>query len=211
MWTKDHIYLARAGEETIIDFVPFSETELISDSEEVEKHTNKDMSVKGTPAYEIEKGMKSRNGDIDSEDVPDDRLVNGFASGLLVFDRSGRADTRVEKPQENKAVLQIHTIHYGFNSGYDFCVYHCPVIHRTFFIVSSGRAYYFRIPSRQFCHEIVENFKKRAEQAKREAQAKSKFVENQERARLIFISSPFQFFVACLIFAVSFSFLVSAI
>ena len=208
VWTKDHIYIARAGENTFIDFLPLSETELISISEEVEKHTNKDMSVKETH-HEHEKGAKHRNSRVHPEHVSEhDRWMNGSSSSFLVLDRSGRPEIRVEKgvekPHEIKAVLQIHTIHDGFNSG--FCLPLCITLRKCIELCSfyfSGRAYYFRIPSRQLCLELVENFKKRAERAKREADAKSKFVKNQELALHMFNSNIFQFFVACLIFAVS--------
>ena len=66
-----------------------------------------------------------------------------------------------------------------------------------------GRIYYIRIPSTDLCRELEKEFTKRAERAKKEAEAKSRFERNQERVAAVFNSNPFQCSVAALIFTVS--------
>ena len=74
---------------------------------------------------------------------------------------------------------------------------------KAILLLEPGRIYYFRVPSREICLEMVADFTKRAELSKRRADAKSRFERNQERARLLFNSTPFQCFFASLIFLVS--------
>jgi hypothetical protein len=68
--------------------------------------------------------------------------------------------------------------------------------------VCTGRTYYFKVPSAGQCRDMVSEFHKRAERARKAAEDKSRFERNQENARYIFNSSTFQFLVAGLIFAV---------
>ena len=62
--------------------------------------------------------------------------------------------------------------------------------------------YYFRVPSAVLCESLSKDFGKRAQKAKKDAEAKSRFEKNQEKVRVVFNSTPFQCSVAGLIFAV---------
>lgn len=66
----------------------------------------------------------------------------------------------------------------------------------------AGRVYYFRVPSATLCADMAKDFGKRAQKARRDAVAKSRFEKNQEKVRSVFNSTPFQCTVAALIFAV---------
>ena len=66
----------------------------------------------------------------------------------------------------------------------------------------TGRIYYFRVKSKDRCDQLVEDFRQKAIQARKKAEALSRFERNQAKFRLIFESTPFQCVIALLIFLV---------
>ena len=131
MWTADCIYIAREGENSIIDSIPLAEAEQITASDQVEKSTNKDMTVRTTSTPDKEKSFASRR--VYPDLAPEDK--NGSDQTrfkMPTFQNKQRSDSSnrnnskngntAETSKDDKAVLQINTIHDGFNSGIIFFV-----------------------------------------------------------------------------------------
>ena len=89
--------------------------ELISASEEVEKSTNKDMSVKGTTVQQNEKGMTPRSSRIFPDKIAGSGQRRRESNGL--FGSMRKSVVKVDNLTQEQAVMQINTIHDGFNSG----------------------------------------------------------------------------------------------
>lgn len=75
VWTADCIYLAREDEDAVIDSIPLAETEKITASDQVEKSTNKDMTV--------------RNNNLDKEKAVGPRKVYPESTPLHATETNG--------------------------------------------------------------------------------------------------------------------------
>jgi hypothetical protein len=203
VWTVDYIYIARTGEEAVIDSIPFAEVEKITNSESLDCNN---IQAAHRLIFDTDRrnGMASKVHPDSSVDMRAWKIRSSFQKySQKVFDRTstGIFGSFTEEKEESKVMLQINTVPDGFNSG-------CSVRIDPFILINllspicAGRTYYCKVPTVEQCRDMVFDFRKRAERARKAAEAKSSFERNQEYARNIFNSSPFQFLIACLIFAV---------
>jgi hypothetical protein len=144
VWTAEYIYIARTGEDAIIDSIPFAEAEKISATQTSYNEVNPDQSqnmdvmldLKASPAEQKTRiGMASSRRIYDERDVSD--VISKTSSmniqqpvrkaksmsGSSLVSRRFSSITRQEpisensSTKDNKAVLRISTVAEGFNSG----------------------------------------------------------------------------------------------
>jgi hypothetical protein len=122
VWTVDYIYIARTGEETVIDSIPFAEAEKITNSE-ILAHNNI-QAGHGLTFDKDRNGMPSKIHPESPADMNAWKIRATFKKSSQngngnVFNRSGTSffgSFKAEK-EESHAMLQINTIPDGFNSG----------------------------------------------------------------------------------------------
>jgi hypothetical protein len=213
----DCIYIARKGEDSIIDSIPLAEADLIVVSEDgnmdnqYKRNPDSQVSIKSNRILDkINKSLERQAQNSQTlaiAEEPTDVQAKTFTSGFKrlnstkFFNPQITGKAEVLQQEEKSTVLQISTVAEGFNSGafdLQFCA-SCTVVMDQYW---AGRIYYFRIRSKDQCTQLAEDFKQRAKLAKRKAEARSRFKRNQEKFRMVFESMPFQLIIALLIFAV---------
>ena len=123
IWTSDCIYIARMGEENIIDSIPLAEADLITVSKEDDQYAkNKDLGspIRGNQSATILDSTTSQTelGEVASTRANTQQAITASFKRIntsKIFNHPSEQ----HKSEEGQAmtVLQISTISEGFNSG----------------------------------------------------------------------------------------------
>jgi hypothetical protein len=123
VWTIDYIFIARVGEEVVIDFIPLSEADTITCSEELNKRheSEEKVGVKGK-GFEKEQGANNSRRIFPEDAIDVTNKKTKYSKLKHIASRTGSGflqDSRIDdtKPTKGKNVLKITTTPDGFNSG----------------------------------------------------------------------------------------------
>ncbi len=130
VWTIDYIYISRTAEDTVIDSIPFSDADKVRVLEKLESIPSENVSRNSSEFDGKESAFEKRWGDESSRRVHPDsstklkKKATPLSRVASIREKKEILDSDMDeaKTLDDELVLQITTIHEGFNSGIDFFV-----------------------------------------------------------------------------------------